>query len=77
MQGIVFNAHYLTYCDVAVTEYWRALGLPYPEGVADRENDLFVVKATVQYRAPARYDDLLDLLIRVLMRWLLRICSIL
>ncbi|MGO4610753.1 acyl-CoA thioesterase, partial [Variovorax sp. 2RAF20] len=25
-QSIVFNAHYLTYCDICVTEYWRALG---------------------------------------------------
>ena len=23
-QGVVFNAHYLLYCDVCVTEYWRA-----------------------------------------------------
>ena len=25
MQGVVFNAHYLLYFDVAVTEYWRTL----------------------------------------------------
>ena len=25
LQGVVFNGHYLTYCDVCVTEYWRAL----------------------------------------------------
>ena len=30
-QNIVFNGHYLTYFDVGVTEYWRAIGLPYPE----------------------------------------------
>jgi acyl-CoA thioester hydrolase len=28
MQAIVFNGHYLTYFDVAFTEYWRATGLP-------------------------------------------------
>ena len=27
-QGIVFNAQYLAYLDVASTGYWRALGLP-------------------------------------------------
>ncbi len=27
MQGVVFNGHYLTYCDVCVTEYWRAIGV--------------------------------------------------
>ncbi len=31
-QGVVFNGHYLTYCDVCVTEYWRAVGLAYPNG---------------------------------------------
>ncbi len=25
-QNIVFNGHYLTYFDVAITEYWRAIG---------------------------------------------------
>ncbi len=24
MQGVVFNAHYLAYVDVAITELWRA-----------------------------------------------------
>ena len=25
-QGVVFNAHYLTYFDTTITEYFRALG---------------------------------------------------
>ena len=29
-QNIVFNGHYLTYFDVAITEYWRCIGVPYP-----------------------------------------------
>ena len=28
MQKIVFNAHYLTYFDTAMGDYWRALALP-------------------------------------------------
>jgi acyl-CoA thioester hydrolase len=64
MQGIVFNGHYLTYFDVAVTEYWRAIGLPYPETTADTGGEMYTVKATVEYHSPARYDDELDLLIR-------------
>jgi acyl-CoA thioester hydrolase len=64
MQGIVFNGHYLTYFDVAVTEYWRALGLPYPQTTADSGGELYTVKATVEYHAPARYDDELDLMVR-------------
>lgn len=58
MQGIVFNGHYLTYFDVAIGEYWRACGLPYPTGFVDRyQADFYVVKATVEYHASARYDD--------------------
>ena len=29
MQKIVFNAHYLMYIDNAMSDYWRALALPY------------------------------------------------
>ena len=57
MQAVVFNGHYLTYADVCATEYWRAIGVPYPAGFADLGIDAFVRKATVEYRAPARYDD--------------------
>jgi len=37
MQGVVFNGHYLTYCDVCVTEYWRAIGVPYPQDFHARQ----------------------------------------
>ena len=57
MQAVVFNGHYLTYADVCLTEYWRAIGVPYPAGFADLGIDAFVRKATVEYHAPARYDD--------------------
>jgi acyl-CoA thioester hydrolase len=57
MQGVVFNAHYLTYCDVAVTEYWRAVGLKYPQEMLENGTDTFVRKATIEYFAPAHYDD--------------------
>jgi YbgC/YbaW family acyl-CoA thioester hydrolase len=60
-QAIVFNGHYLTYFDVGITEYWRAIGLPYPEGLADTGGDLFVVKSLINYHGSARYDDLLDI----------------
>lgn len=65
LQGIVFNGHYLTYADVAITEYWRALGFPYPSAMEQLEVDLFVVKSTVEYHAPARYDDELEVGVRV------------
>lgn len=64
-QGIVFNGHYLTYFDVGITEFWRAVGIPYPSTVERFGLDLFVVKATVEYHAPAHYDDELDIGVRV------------
>ena len=66
MQKIVFNGNYLNYIDVAVAEYWRAIGLPYPHGYVDRyANDVYLRKATVDYLGSARYDDLLEVLVRV------------
>jgi acyl-CoA thioester hydrolase len=64
-QGIVFNGHYLTYFDVGITEYYRALGYPYPDGLAQHGTDLYVRKAEVEYHASAQYDDELDICVRV------------
>jgi acyl-CoA thioester hydrolase len=64
-QGVVFNAHYLTYFDVATTEYWRAIGYPYPDALLQEGCDLFAKKATLDYRAAARYDNWLDIGARV------------
>ena len=65
-QGIVFHAHYLTYLDVALTEYFRRLGLTMDEaGVAASGFETVLVKSTQHYRAPARYDDLLRIGVRV------------
>jgi len=64
-QGIVFNAHYLMFFDVAITEYYRALGYPYPEGLAQHGTDLYVKKAEIEYHASAGYDDEIDVCVRV------------
>ena len=60
LQGVVFNGHYLTYCDVCVTEYWRAIGMPYPAAFLAIGSDLFVRKATLEYHAAAVFDDELE-----------------
>jgi acyl-CoA thioester hydrolase len=64
-QDVVFNGHYLTYFDVAITEYWRAIGVPYPAVTERWGTDLFVVKAGIEYHGPAHYDDILDIGVRV------------
>jgi len=66
MQKIVFNGHYLTYIDTAIAEYWRAIGLPYPEGYVERyASDVYLRKATVEYLGSARYDEVLGVCCRV------------
>jgi YbgC/YbaW family acyl-CoA thioester hydrolase len=61
MQKIVFNGHYLMYADTAVSDYWRALGLPYEEAMHRLGGDLYVKKASVEYHASAKMDDRLDI----------------
>jgi YbgC/YbaW family acyl-CoA thioester hydrolase len=60
MQKIVFNAHYLMYFDVAITDYWRALALPYDDAMHQLGGELYVKKASVEFNASARMDDFLD-----------------
>ena len=63
-QKIVFNGHYLMYFDTAVAGYWRALSLPYAQTMEQLGGDLFVRKATVDYMASARYDDVIEVGLR-------------
>lgn len=66
MQKIVFNGNYLNYIDVAIAEYWREIGLPYPHGYVDRyANDVYLRKANIDYLGSARYDDVLEVFVRV------------
>lgn len=60
MQKIVFNAHYLTYFDTAMGDYWRALALPYDSTLQALGGDLYVKKATIEYHASAQMDDQLE-----------------
>ena len=64
MQKVVFNGHYLMYVDTAMGNWWRALALPYEDTLAALDGDLFVRKSTLEYLAPARYDDALEVGIR-------------
>ena len=61
-QGIVYNGHYFLYFDVAITEYYRAIGIDYPEGIVTAfGTDLYAVKATAEYHGSAEFDDFLDI----------------
>jgi acyl-CoA thioester hydrolase len=58
-QGVVFNAHYFTYFDVALTEMWRAAFGSY-QSVVEQGTDVVVVEAAATYRAPARFEEEID-----------------
>lgn len=57
MQKIVFNGHYLTYLDTAVTGYWARVALPYETVFHILGGELYVKKATLEYHASALMDD--------------------
>ena len=64
-QGIVFFGAYTNYLEVAQSEYFRNLGFSIYR-IAERSYfDTAVVKLIVEYKAPARVDDMLDLLVRI------------
>jgi acyl-CoA thioester hydrolase len=59
-QGVVYYGRYLPYFDHARTEYHRHLG-GFETGGCE-----FVMRAsTVEYHAPARFDDLIEVFVRV------------
>lgn len=64
MQGIVFNGNYLTYYDVAWTEYFRALGLEWKD-MLTLGADTVLARTQMEFKAPARFDELLDVYTRV------------
>jgi acyl-CoA thioester hydrolase len=58
-QGVVYYGRYMPYFDLARTEYHRHLGHLEIRGE-------FAMRAvTVEYHAPARFDDLLEIFVRV------------
>ncbi|EMY62492.1 acyl-CoA thioesterase [Leptospira terpstrae] len=62
-QGIVFNANYLNYLDVAITEYFRSKGISYSEFIERYQLDFHVVQSLIDYRNGAKFDDVLDVLL--------------
>lgn len=62
-QGFLFNSRYLELADVAVTEYFRFLGWPYTQLVAEG-TDPSVVSAQITYAGSARFDDVIDVDVR-------------
>lgn len=57
-QGVVFNARYGDYADLAMNEYIRTLFGDYQQ-LLNQDVDIQVVSMTLNWQAPARFDDVL------------------
>jgi acyl-CoA thioester hydrolase len=62
-QKVVFNSRYGEYADVGMTEFLRAAGVhgEFTHGPLDFQ----LVKQTIEWKAPARFDDVLELAMQV------------
>jgi acyl-CoA thioester hydrolase len=63
-QGIVFNANWFAYFDITLTELWRAAFGSY-EAMVERGSDTVVAETTARFRAPAGFDDELEIALAV------------
>ncbi len=58
-QKVVFNSRYGEYVDLAAAEFLRVLGVEHEIQTAELDDQ--VVKQTTQWRAPARFDQVLEI----------------
>jgi acyl-CoA thioester hydrolase len=64
-QGIVFNGSYMGFLEVGQAEYFRNLGFSIYRIAQRGYFDSAVVRTVLEFKAPARVDDILDLYVRV------------
>lgn len=64
MQGIVFYGHYLAYFDLGITELFRAAIGPWGT-MLEHGADMVVGEVNVRYRASARFDEEIDLVVSI------------
>lgn len=57
-QGVVFNARYLDYGDIGITEYFRAVGFRF---AGEGAMEFHVAHAAVDYKKPIKPDEMIDL----------------
>ncbi|HJZ76771.1 MAG TPA: thioesterase family protein [Vicinamibacterales bacterium] len=58
-QKVVFNSRYGEYIDVSINEFLRAAGVL--AAFVDGPLDFQLVKQTIEWKAPARFDQVLEL----------------
>ena len=64
-QGVVFNANYLAYFDVILTEFWREAIGDYMAMIEEHGADMVVAESRIGFKSPAVFDDEVDFELRV------------
>ena len=64
-QGIVHNANYLLYFEIGRIEYLRHVGIPVSMETIMGHAKIVLARNEIDYRSPAKFDDLLDVYTRV------------
>ena len=63
-QNVVFNAHYVAWFDILMTELWREVPGGYA-GMMEAGTDMVVAEVGVRYLGAAQFDDEVDLIASV------------
>lgn len=64
-QQIVFNAHYLTWFDTAMAEFFRHHGIVYGSArESAAQVDFHTVRNLIDYHAPVRFDEVIEVCAR-------------
>ena len=64
-QGVVFNANFLMYADIAITELYREAFGSWEMPMTEHGIDMVVAEANVRYLAPLRFDEEFDLVVEL------------
>ena len=64
-QGIVYNGAYLGYLEIGQAEYYRNLGFAIYTIPESGYIDFAVVKSTLEFKASAKVDEIIDLYVQV------------
>ena len=64
-QEIVFNAKYLEYAEITVSEYYRNLGITLYNKTNREYFDTALVKATIEFKKSAKVEDILHIFSRI------------
>ena len=64
-QGIVYFAHYATYFDVGIHEFFRSLPYDYTAFRQTTGTDFNIVRSLVEHRRPLRFDEAFEVEVRI------------